>query len=879
MHALAPAPCALAFFEECSDQGYSVLAQGMNPIERLIIYHTGLLPPGGLDESASPEELGENILYYFDSATIANSTTNHFCTEEAVKFLGLATALHSLPLNLSNAIRSGEGVSGSDSCGDRGNDASSTSNTRQVHLVHSTLVFTPLENEYDGCNGLVAVAQIPRAGSGGPAKNENNSSKSSGTIVTGGDPVAIRSMIQRKHAGFCLLRGGSIHFRLSAFDEAKFNQELRDCDAIISRPSPRALSASNEAELEHRDAARAASVAAAEAVAQSDAAWMERWGQASIGDADHLQNGDAPKSTSRTKEGGRIDAAMSLLRQQSSFAASAMNGEISSFDDDHETKCAHVYPGIATLYKRRKELRKFREKLTSSRIDAGLYDSSLDADAAKTIGNLEEKVSAAQERIDAVLSVLPLSALRKDLKAYYDKTITNAGAICALLAGQSVGRCTVDLIPSPGLSLPPQLSCPPNDPPPTTAAMLNRISRILLSRRGDNLNQRSLMHVDPVNIFISEFAPLLLGISSFYRGQFLYSNISSEMSNGDESDSNIGLSSDTVSMLHRHFFRGFVSEEVETQPRESSGTTNTAGSFVQPPRTLPSFDALDHELLESIYILSLGDIWLPHVTLPLRNDEGKGEVLSEISARAALFKYDAYEFLIFINGSEFISESLTLSAPLNNTANNLQVWKLQASESAITVLTSLSQQLQDVLQRMPILYADRGYEGEAGSSVIYVDRLANKVVLYSNNNADKQGGTGNGNIGGDAVLADGESQNGFDTSMRSFRDFLIHSEDDLDCRHFLVSRLPLDVVLALDEMMKEVRHSSRCCDVESNKSNAVGGSRVIELCTFLPQGWVFCRAHEHRELYGVFDPNVYVTLADVQKATMRIRRELGGVML
>ena len=128
------------------------------PIERLIIYHTGLLPPGGLDESASLEELGENILYYFDSATIANSTANHFCTEEAVKFLGLATALHSLPLNLSNAIRSGEGVSGSDSCGDRGNDASSTSNTHQVHLVHSTLVFIPLENEYDGCNGLVAVA-------------------------------------------------------------------------------------------------------------------------------------------------------------------------------------------------------------------------------------------------------------------------------------------------------------------------------------------------------------------------------------------------------------------------------------------------------------------------------------------------------------------------------------------------------------------------------------------------------------------------------------------------------------------------------------------------------------------------------------------------
>ena len=79
------------------------------------------------------------------------------------------------------------------------------------------------------------------------------------------------------------------------------------------------------------------------------------------------------------------------------------------------------------------------------------------------------------------------------------------------------------------------------------------------------------------------------------------------------------------------------------------------------------------------------------------------------------------------------------------------------------------------------------------------------------------------------------------------------------------------------EMMKEVRQSSSRQKAEGGVH--AGGSRVVELCTFLPQGWVFCRAHEHSELFGVFDPNVYVTLADVQKATMRIRRELGGVIL
>jgi len=832
-----------------------------NPIERLMIYHTGLLPPGGLDESASLEELGENILYYFDSSTAKRGRETNACsTEEAVKFLGLATALHSLPLNLSNAIRSGEGVPGSGS-----GDDDSASNTHQVHLVHSTLVFIPLEDEYDGCNGLVAVAQIPRAGSGGTAANKSNNG---GAVVAGGDPVAIRAMIQRKHADFCLLRGGSVHHRLTSFDEAKFKQQVREGDVIINRPSPRATSATIEADLNRRDAARAASVAAAEAVAQSDAAWMERWGQASIGEADHLRGGDEggsgtnesgsiSRGVSRTKPGGS-DAAISLLR--ASAATCIM--DVSSCDNADETKSvdAYMHAGMALLYSYRKELRKLNERLTACRVDAGLFDSSLDTDAAMVIGNLEEKVLAARERIDSLVAVLPLRSLRNDLKVYYDNVITSARAICVLLAGQSVGRCVVDLIPSPGLSSPPRLSCPPNDPPPSTAAMLNRISRKLLGQQDGNVGRQSLMRVNPVNVS-AESAPLLLGISSFYRGGFLFSNISSEKTKDGESRTSIELSSDTVSMIYGLFFSG--NEVIQGRAEESNGTTNIAGSFVQPPRGLLSFGASAPKLLESIYILSLGDVWLPQVTLPLYSCEAKEGVVDELLARVALFKFDTYEFLLFLNGEEFVSESMTVSAPSIDAG--FPVRKLRASEAAIAVLTSLSRQLQDTLQRMPMLYTDRVYEGEPGSVVMYVDRLTSKTLLL-NNTADKQSGTGDGRIE--------SNEDELGSRMRSCREFLRHSDDELDCRHIMASRLPLDVVLALDEMMKEVRQSNR----RQNEVN-VGGSRVVELCTFLPQGWVFCRAHDHRELFGVFDPNVYITLADVQKATIRIRRELGGMML
>mmetsp|Transcript_6846 Transcript_6846/g.19121 ORF Transcript_6846/g.19121 Transcript_6846/m.19121 type:complete len:864 (+) Transcript_6846:94-2685(+) len=857
-----------------------------NPIERLMIYHTGLLPPGGLDESASLAELGENILYYFDSATMATSTVNRgmenyssTSTEEAVKFLGLATALHSLPLNLINAIRSGEGELGRDDDGDSVESGSNVpTNTHQVHLVHSTLVFVPLEEEYVGCNGLVAVAQIPRAGTGIAGSDV--------AVGTGGDPVAIRAMIQRKHSAFCLLRGGSVHFRLSTVDEAKFNRQLCDGDAIDSnRPSPRAAAAASAADRNRRDAARAASVAAAEAVAQGDAAWMERWGQPPLGEADDMQNGierdargnnNAPGTIAR---GGRSDVAVSLLRQQNSFAPIAISaGDHVGDDNVDAAKATDAYPGIAMLYKNRKELRKLSERLTASRIDAGLYDSSLDINSATKIRILEEKVASAQERVDALLAALPLSSLKQDLRAYYGNVVASAGTVCALLAGQSVGRCVVDLIPSPGLSSPPSPSCPPNDPPPSTATMLNRIARALLGRRDGDLGQKSLMRVDPVNVSTKsarDDSPLLLGISSFYRGQFLFSNISPEMCMNGEARNCVKLSNDMVSIIHRHFFRGCVSEETNEQLEGSHGSS-TIGSFVSPPRVLHSFDASGYEVLESIYILSLGDIWLPQVTLPLFNDENRG-VESELLARVALFKCDAYEFLMFLNGDEFVSESVTLAGPVATSTNRgLPMCKLRASLPAITVITSLSRQLQDVLQRMPILYADRVYRGEPGSNVVYVDRLANKVVLFRNDDANKPSPSdaNNGVIDNNAIVTNGDE---IDFGMRSSREFLRCSDDDLDCRHLLASRLPLDVVLALDEMMKEVRQSSSHQKTKGGVD--AGGSRIIELCTFLPQGWVFCRAHEHRELFGVFDPSVYVTLTDVQKATMRIRRELGGVML
>ena len=180
-----------------------------------------------LGEGASIQELSEQILYYhFDprwvvpannnnngnnvdndsagggggggggsshgsetsTATTATTTT---LTEEAVQFLGLCTALLTIPSSL-------------------GDDDLSSDYSKEIYFGSSTLVFVQLENnnnhrtEHKNDSELIAVAQIPRLYQNG-AKVDS---------AAGGNPLAVRRSIERCHSLFCTLRGGGIITRL-----------------------------------------------------------------------------------------------------------------------------------------------------------------------------------------------------------------------------------------------------------------------------------------------------------------------------------------------------------------------------------------------------------------------------------------------------------------------------------------------------------------------------------------------------------------------------------------------------------------------------------------------------------------------------------------
>lgn len=106
----------------------------------------------------------------------------------------------------------------------------------------------------------------------------------------------------------------------------------------------------------------------------------------------------------------------------------------------------------------------------------------------------------------------------------------------------------------------------------------------------------------------------------------------------------------------------------------------------------------------------------------------------------------------------------------------------------------------------------------------------------------------------------------------------------LDCRHELATNLPLDVTLALDDVFNEI--GCITCRDNTMTSSLMGGtdlsrvyndtgvSKSIELCTFLPQGWVYGRASVGLELYIILDTSKFVTINDVQKAVTRIRERI-----
>jgi hypothetical protein len=162
------------------------------------------------------EEISEQILYYHRDRRIGITTAEDDernltlgtgnLLEETVQFLGLCTALFTLPTSLNVAV-----TSDSDLENDR---------TKAVYFGNSTLVFIPLEASLD----IVGIVQVARSYQNG--KSDTGSA----------NPLAMRASIERCHLLFCMLRGGILS-RLRA--ASSYNEKASVSDRNDSkRPNP-----------------------------------------------------------------------------------------------------------------------------------------------------------------------------------------------------------------------------------------------------------------------------------------------------------------------------------------------------------------------------------------------------------------------------------------------------------------------------------------------------------------------------------------------------------------------------------------------------------------------------------------------------------------
>ena len=719
--------------------------------QRLMIIHQQLPElciDDGLDERASIEELSEQILYYHDVLTEVSPVTaeglERHVTSEAVRFAGLCSALLSLPSALA---------------GNRLSD----DETREVHLSKATLVFVPLEAQY--CK-IVAVAQVQRS---------NPASSGDSDIQGCGNPLAIRTYVEKCHDLFCLLRG-SIHETLSV------------------RPR------------------------------------------------------STPENDPHKNDETRIEK--------------ATNGNLQ--------RC--IYPGMEQLYKLRKQLRRLKW-------EASRFLDPEPQEVSSTIASLEKTIRSLAES-------LPIYSLRMQLRTHYDEHLADAGLLAS--ATGAMHRCLVENVPTPITQPSVTLAEHSSTTWPSTAAVikLGKAVQSLLDNAAKN-------HVSN--------EPLLVGIGSFFKGHLIYSHKCPGQPERHPREMLPLVSTPTACMLmefmasyRRKIFMhhsGLQTTKAPSSPRRmNSGFRRfLSGSFVDEDTIIDTGDAIINERMPGagrflsppplsmlnvsdkvlqVDVPSYGSVWTPLIKLPSESSRGNP---SSVTTNLALFDVGEYSFLLYLRpGKSLVGEEETgppkliaLSSDADDGGpTDSPTEGVSMASTAVITDPVYSQLLQTVA--LDLANAANGASdcdgastdqtGEttnAGQCVVFVDRMAHRVALLFDEDA----------LTGESL---GAKKATFAKQLGNSTQYDFASSEALsgiDCRHLLVSSLPPDVVSAFDDVMS---------DVHSQKSKGKEKA-ALQICTYMPQGWVYARAYNDQELYVFFNASKFVTVSDVEHAADRVR--------
>jgi hypothetical protein len=844
------------------------------------------------------------------------TTVRSHASEDAVRFAGVCRALRSLPTAL-RPQKYGDG----DGDDDNDNKVDGMVETEVVHLSDSTLVFVPLELDGD----IVAIAQLPRAinrcNLQRQASNHHQSKNFAGgdnnlrsNLGYGADPSAIQEAIRQIHSFFSLMHGGGIHRRL-----------LRT----------RHLEQSSEWAMEvEDDKGNGSTYYDANGKGSANGQSRRRSSRAMI--RRNLSN--SVHSTDSATNNGFYQDSNGAIRKSSI----AHNPNLQDYRYGGMKE-------LFDLRREYREIQnKQREEVSSSKFGgvrrmSSMWGSSANAeDLFAGIAN-EFGHNDCLNRIDKLLEVLPITKLREDLECFYDEWLWRMQGVCDIMTG-GVGRCVVEMIPAPLFSLqssamrdiPVRGQHPPLAPQSFVCLAGAEFMKSLISDELPQLNGGSGLQFSR-----------LLGMSLFYHNRFVLSKMKNEKKGLFPPEIPCIVAEYFHSYSQRDTERNFMAEITKqaAEPRDNTVSRHNHNAlerwmsnislnpddkvnlspltptpmevfsgFAPPPA---AFETDNKEHLPSFFVPDLNrQVWLPNLHPPCPTASQIIEHDDAIETHVAMFGKGDFTFLLFFEmqdpyGGGSILEQM--AEEMNPRGDDSEEGTLitgedieEEAKAFATLLTFLDSQISEFCDTFserdsadsvsnpvaPVkeINSHRLFQGETGMDIIHINRNENSFILLSqhdlSSNQFKRVANEPATNETKPKLLFGLGQKGKQEEQERTTTYRpTHHSDILDCRHKLAAYLPLDVMLAFDDMFNEVGRLSHRRNVLSltmndavSKHNSTEDSssniKAIELCTFLPQGWVYCHANGEQELYILLDTSKFVTIADVQKAVVRVRERI-----
>jgi len=540
-----------------------------------------------------------------------------------------------------------------------------------------------------------------------------------------------------------------------------------------------------------------------------------------------------------------------------------------------------------------------------------------------------------ERRIENLLTLLPISNLRYDLVKFYDERVFRMQGICNIMHG-GVGRCMVEMVPFPILEG--TSSSLANGPVRGQHPPLAPDAFVCLSA---SEFMKSLIYQE-VPKLMGHHGGRLSGLSMFYKNRLVTSEFNLSRSTNKHGQGAIVFSPEIAYMIFEYFSSSQkkqvkddahqkitrITNERPPLSRWMSGLSIGAAKNYETARddatpsdgnekkaanvdassgfvVHPSSCKDPHGQKNSLYVRNFKKhIWLQRIHFPCTLGFDAMSFDNETEAYAAMFESGDFSFLLFFEmpspqaDQDALTQMTEELRPKSRKANNgINKHVSSATQAFVDVLIFLGGHLADFCSTqsshevgsMPdesahekYIDSERIFPGEPGIDIICIDRDERSFVLLSQH--DLSPGVVPKSDG--AVSSDSTKYGlfGIGSKPKEMREDELSCcpsqySNLLDCRHRLASYLPLDVMLAFDDMFNEIRCLSDQtnvlnCTTEANANNGMATTKSIELCTFLPKGWVYGHACGPVELYVLLDTRKFVTINDVQKAVARVRERL-----